>query len=149
MATHSYHGKDGTAIRYLTDEELGCLRIRKGTLTAEEREIMESHASMTREILDQVYLTDSYKSALRFAGEHHEFLDGSGYPHHLTGDALSTETRILTAVDIFDALTCKDRPYKKPMPRDRAIAILEQMVSEGKLDAGIVSALADVTCDME
>ena len=67
----------------------------------------------------------------------------------MTGDALSTETRILTAVDIFDALTCKDRPYKKPMPRDRAIAILEQMVSEGKLDAGIVSALADVTCDME
>lgn len=149
IATHSYLGKNGKAIQYLNDDELGCLCIRKGTLTAEEREIMESHVSMTRAILDQVYLTDSYKSALRFAGEHHEFLDGSGYPHHLTGDVLATETRILTAVDIFDALTCKDRPYKKPMPRDRAIAILEQMVSEGKLDAGIVSALADVTCDME
>jgi len=145
MANHCYRGKDGTVIPYLTNDELSRLRIRKGTLTKDERAIMESHVSMTSEILKQVYLTDSYKDALRFAGEHHEFLDGSGYPNHLQSGSLSTETRILTAVDIFDALTCTDRPYKKPMPRDRAINILKEMVAEGKLDGTVVSALDDVT----
>ncbi len=141
MASHCYYGKDGTVLPYLTVEELECLRIRKGTLTADERMVMESHASMTREILEKVHFTDTYKNALRFASEHHEFLDGSGYPNRLRGDEISTETRILTAVDIFDALTCTDRPYKKPMPRERAIAILKEMAAEGKLDAAIVNEI--------
>ena len=96
-----------------------------------------------------MYFTDTYKNALLYASEHHEFLDGSGYPNHLQGEALSTETRILTAVDIFDALTCTDRPYKKPMPRDKAIAILQSMVQEGKLDCTVVSALDYVTSERE
>ena len=102
---------------------------------------MEGHAVMTGEILAQVYFTDTYKNALQYASEHHEFLDGSGYPNGLRGDMLSTETRILTVVDIYDALTCTDRPYKKPMPKERAFAILNQMADEGKLDRTIVSAL--------
>ena len=106
---------------------------------------MEGHATMTKDILAQVYFTDTYKNALLYASEHHEYLDGSGYPNHLQGEALSTETRILTAVDIYDALTCTDRPYKKPMPRAKAISILQSMVQEGKLDATVVSALDDVT----
>ena len=59
----------------------------------------------------------------------------------MCGDALSMETRILTVVDIFDALTCTDRPYKKPMSNERAFAILNQMVNEGKLDGTVVNAL--------
>ena len=140
-ATHGYRQADGSVISYLTEQQADCLRVRKGTLTAAERSVMEGHAVMTKEILAQVYFTDTYKNALRYASEHHELLDGSGYPYGLSGDALSMETRILTAVDIFDALTCTDRPYKKPMSNERAIAILRQMADEGKLDGTVVDAL--------
>ena len=149
LADHCYRGADGSVVPYMTEQELAYLRVRKGTLTAEERAIMEGHATMTKDILEQVYFTDTYKDALLYASEHHEYLDGSGYPNHLQGDSLSTETRILTAVDIYDALTCTDRPYKKPMPREKAIAILRSMVQEGKLDDTVVSALDDVTSQKE
>ena len=149
LADHRYVGRDGTVIPYLTQDEQSCLSIRKGTLTAEERKVMESHAEMTESILEQVYFIDSYEKVLKFASEHHEFLNGSGYPRGLSGDALSMETRILTVVDIFDALTCADRPYKKPMPKARAIAILREMVKEGKLDGTVVDALDDAVQDFE
>ena len=118
-----------------------CLKVRKGTLTADERKVMESHAEMTRTILEQVYFTEKYAKAPKFASEHHELLDGSGYPDRLVAEQLETETRILTVVDVFDALTCTDRPYKKPIPRDRAISILYSMVDEGKMDRYIVQML--------
>lgn len=143
IAKHSYHQDDGTVIAYLTEHELSCLRVRKGTLTAEERSIMEGHSVMTEEILAQVYFSDTYKNVPRYASQHHEFLDGSGYPNGLRGDELSMETRILTAVDIFDALTCRDRPYKKPMSNERAFAILNQMADEGKLDRTVINALEE------
>lgn len=144
LSQHVYRGSDGTEIAYLTQSELHSLCVRKGTLTDEERKVMESHVEMTGTILSQVYFTETFENALRFASEHHEFLNGSGYPRGLSGDALAMETRILTAVDIFDALTCTDRPYKKPMPKARAIEILRQMVGEGKLDGTVVDALDDV-----
>ena len=136
-----YRGVDGREIPYLTDEETVCLKVRKGTLTADERKVMESHAEMTRTILEQVYFTEKYAKAPKFASEHHELLDGSGYPDRLVAEQLETETRILTVVDVFDALTCTDRPYKKPIPRDRAISILYSMVDEGKMDRYIVQML--------
>ena len=147
LSQHRYRGRDGSEIPYLTQNELHSLCVRKGTLTDEERRVMESHVVMTGTILSQVYFTETFENALRFASEHHEFLNGSGYPLGLAGDALAMETRILTAVDIFDALTCTDRPYKKPMPKDRAIGILRQMVDEGKLDGRVVDALDDVVKD--
>lgn len=149
LASHSYDDGDHIRFSYVTPEELEKLRIIKGTLSADERKIMESHVDMTSAILERVYFIDSYKDALRFASEHHELLDGSGYPAGLKGDQLSTESRILTVVDIFDALTCKDRPYKKPMSRDRALSILNEMADEGKLDRTIIAALTDVTQGME
>jgi HD-GYP domain-containing protein (c-di-GMP phosphodiesterase class II) len=53
-------------------------------------------------------------------------------------EELSVECRVLTIADIYDALTCTDRPYKKPMPRAKAFSILEAMVEEGKLDGQLV-----------
>ena len=68
-------------------------------------------------------------------------LDGTGYPDHLTADKLACESRILAVADIYDALTSEDRPYKKPMPKEKAFDILDDMASAGKLDEKIVSAL--------
>ena len=133
----SYKNKE-VYIKYLEDDEIENLLVIKGTLTKSERLIMESHVKMTYEILKQVHFNEKYSNIIRFASNHHEYLDGSGYPNGLKAEELELESRILTIVDIYDALTCKDRPYKKPIPPIRAFAILEDMAKEGKLDHNLV-----------
>ena len=144
IASRAYIYEDGTELKYLTDKEADCLCIRKGTLTDEERRIMESHVVMTRRILEEVHFNKRYGNIIEFASTHHEMLNGSGYPDHLTADDLKLESRILAVVDIYDALTCTDRPYKKPMPREKAISILYEMADkEGKLEHRLVDYLQD------
>lgn len=133
----------GEEISLLTDEELACLSIRKGTLTEDERKIMESHVVMTDRILSMVHFQKNYNHVREYAASHHELLNGSGYPNHLEGDALSLEARILAVVDVYDALTATDRPYKKPIPKDKAFAILYSMVEEGKLEERLVRYLEE------
>ncbi|MBQ8078561.1 MAG: PAS domain-containing protein [Oscillospiraceae bacterium] len=131
---------DGTAHPLLTPQELEAITIERGTLTAAEREIMQSHVSMTQMLLSKVEFRGDYKRVPEWAGRHHELLDGSGYPDHLQGDELSWETRLLTILDIYDALTAEDRPYKKPMPPEKAFSILREMAGEGKLDGQIIES---------
>lgn len=133
-----YEAETGDILKYLTEEEVKCLSIRKGTLTDEERQVMESHVTMTAKILDKVHFNARYANVARFAGDHHELLDGSGYPNHLSGEELELETRILAIVDVYDALTSKDRPYKMPIPREKSFEILRSMAEEGKLEERLV-----------
>lgn len=152
IAGHFYECEDGSKLSYLTDEELACLSIRKGTLTQEEREIMESHVVMTHKILNKVHFSKNYSKVNLFASTHHEYLNGTGYPNHLTDKELELESRMLAVVDIFDALTCVDRPYKKPMPKEKAFAILHDMaMKEGKLEDRLVTWLEEAMeeVDME
>lgn len=102
---------------------------------------MENHVVMTSKILDKVQFYKGFSMVPKWAGAHHEYLDGSGYPNHLKGDALDLETRILTVVDIYDALVATDRPYKKPVSRQKAIQILRDMAQQGKVDAQLVEWL--------
>lgn len=132
---------DDEKIPLLTEEEAECLKIRKGTLTDKERIVMENHVNMTKKILEKVHFNRYFKDCPIWAAQHHETLNGTGYPDHLTAAQLSAESRILAVADIYDALTSQDRPYKQPMPKEKAIAILESMVSEGRLDEKIVNAL--------
>ena len=67
---------------------------------------------------------------------------------YLCGEQISLDTRILVVVDIYDAMTCTDRPYKKPIPRGRALSILDDMVEEGKIDGTVVEALREVLADV-
>ncbi|HBB59130.1 MAG TPA: HD family phosphohydrolase, partial [Lachnospiraceae bacterium] len=69
----------------------------------------------------------------------HEFINGTGYPNRLSDDELPFESRLLTIIDIYDALTAEDRPYKPPMPPEKAFSILESMRDEGKLDGEILA----------
>lgn len=138
-----YRGEAGEELAYLTPYELKCLLIQKGTLTDEERAQMESHVIMTERILEKVHFNDNYKNVARFAASHHELLDGSGYPKHLKADEIELETRILAIVDVYDALTSTDRPYKKPMPQEKAFAILHSMAKEGKLEERLVTWLEE------
>lgn len=142
-----YQKESGEEIAYLTEYERDCLFIVRGTLTDEERRAMESHVVMTGKILDKVHFNSHYENVKKYAASHHEFLNGTGYPNHLKGEELELETRILTIVDIYDALTSTDRPYKQPMPKEKAFAILNSMVSEGKLEGRLVQLFEEsLTC---
>lgn len=144
IASKVYIREDGTKVPYITDFEKDCLTIRKGTLTEEARKIMESHVEMTAKILKKVHFNKNYQKVPKWAASHHEFLDGSGYPNHLTAKELDLETRILTVADIYDALTASDRPYKKPLPKETAINILRNMAKEGKVEAQLVEWLNEM-----
>lgn len=143
ISAHTYEYEDGRTLRLITEEEAKCLQIRKGTLTNEERLIMQSHAAMTRKILSKVRFNQRYGSVIDFAAHHHEYLNGTGYPDGLSADELPLETRILTVVDVFDALTCTDRPYKVPIPRPRAFGILHSMASDGQMEERLVNWLEE------
>ena len=129
---------EGEMVPLLDDYEKEALMIRKGTLTASERKIIESHVSQTYEMLKEMNFEGTHKDVPKWAGRHHEYLDGSGYPNGLKGDEITWETRLLTIIDIYDALTAEDRPYKPPMPPEKAFSILESMRDEGKIDGEIL-----------
>ena len=129
---------DGSVHPLLTEHELTCITIPRGTLTAEERQIIESHVTYTAKLLSKVEFRGDYKPVPKWAARHHEMLDGSGYPDHLTAEHIPWETRLLTITDIYDALTAEDRPYKPPMEPEKAFAILRNMAEKGKLDSDIL-----------
>lgn len=138
----SYKNKDNTVVIPLfTEEEKTCIQVRKGTLTDEERKIMESHVVMTERILSKVHFNKKYIDAPKWAAEHHECINGTGYPGHLSGEKLGIESRILAVADICDALLATDRPYKKPMPKEKAFEILKNMAKEGKIEEKYVEYL--------
>ena len=141
LAKKQHVSEDGTTLSYLTEREVSCLSIRSGTLTMEERKEMENHVVMTSKILDKVEFFKGFSMVPKWVGAHHEYLDGSGYPNQLQGDELDFETRLLTVVDIYDALAATDRPYKKPIPRERAIEILRSMAEKNKVDLRLVEWL--------
>ena len=133
-----YISEKGKKFFYLTKYEVDCLTIRHGTLTENERLLIQQHAEMTQKMLDTVDFKGTYRQLAIWAGNHHEYLDGSGYPGGLTAEELSIESRILTIVDIYDALTSKDRPYKEPNTPEEAFQILKKMAQDGKIDTRLV-----------
>ena len=128
---------------YLTLDEVNNLSISKGTLTSEERRVIENHASMTLKILNELTFPRKLSRVPEFAAGHHEKLDGSGYPQQLTEKELALQTRILAVADIFEALTAKDRPYKKPMQLSQAVKILSFMVKDRHIDSEIFNLVLD------
>ena len=141
LAGKQHVSEDGSALAYLTEKEAECLSIRSGTLTVQERKEMENHVVMTSRILEKVQFYKGFSMVPKWVGAHHEYLDGSGYPNGLKGDELDLETRLLTVVDIYDALVATDRPYKQPISREKAIQILKDMAKKGKVDLQLVEWL--------
>lgn len=130
---------DGRKIPLLTEAEMEALTVQKGTLTGRERGIMQEHVVHTARMLEKMSFEGNYEEVPFWAGSHHELLDGSGYPLHLKADRIPREVRLLTIIDVYDALTAEDRPYKKPMPPERAFSVLEEMRDEGKIDGEILA----------
>lgn len=122
--------------------------LKPGRFSPEEREVMESHVEKGCAILETI-IGDFDLGKMPDAGimrnivsYHHEFLDGSGYPKGLKGDAIPVEARIVTVADMFDALNSQ-RPYKNGWTTEATIAELQRMAAAGKLDPHCVQALVD------
>ncbi len=125
---------NGEKIELVTSEELSYLNIQNGTFTTEERSNMEKHVLYSYELLNSIDWPVSLKTVPNIAASHHEKLDGSGYPFHKKGDELGIIERAMAIADIYDALTAKDRPYKKAIPPEIAVSIIQKEVEDGKLD---------------
>jgi hypothetical protein len=134
----TFTGEDGELYPLLTPEEMASITVAKGTLTEEERKIMENHVVITGKMLAKLPFTKKLARAPELACMHHEHLDGKGYPLGLKGEQIPLEARILAIADIYDALTASDRPYKKGMPVESALKIMGFMVKDGKLDNNIM-----------
>ena len=143
MSDIMYANVEGDIVPILDEKDMQSLTVMKGTLTDDERLVMQDHVITTGMILDQITSLKHYKWVSKWTKDHHEFLDGSGYPAGLTSDQIEIETQIITMMDIFEALTTDERPYRKGMPAERALNILREMAEEGKLNKELVHLLAD------
>lgn len=130
---------NGNITSILEEDEFKALSIKRGSLTEEERKEMEKHVLYTYMYLSSIPWTKELKDVPRIACMHHEKLDGSGYPFGLKGDEIHPYGRIMAIADIYDALTAKDRPYKKAVPVETAIDIIKKEAENNKLDIEIVN----------
>ena len=142
IAKARYTDESGDELPVLLPSEAEKLLIRKGTLTDGERKVMQGHVNATRRILSQVKFPEAFAMVPDWASEHHELLGGAGYPLNISGDLIPWEVRLLTILDIFEALTAKDRPYKKPIPVEHSLNILRDMAQEGSIDGEILGLFA-------
>jgi len=114
---------------------------KQGALDDEEWKLMRAHTELGYRIC--LPLVQSIGPALDVIRHHHEKLDGSSYPDGLKGEEISTIARVMSVVDVYDALV-SDRPYRKAMPREKAFAIMRQEAEAGKIDGKVVAALEEL-----
>ena len=128
---------NGKMQNFLSDDEVYNLTIPRGTLTPEERQVINDHIVITINMLDELPYPKHLKNIPEFAGGHHEKLDGTGYPKGLTKDEMSVQARIMAIADIFEALTARDRPYKKGKTLSQAMRILGFMKDDAHIDVDL------------
>ena len=131
----SYRWKDnGSPKPFFSEDEVYNLCISRGTLTPEERKIINDHIVVTIDMLEQLPYPKHLRNVPEFAGGHHEKLDGTGYPKGLNHSEMSVQAKIMAIADIFEALTARDRPYKKGKTLSQAMRILGFMKNDAHID---------------
>jgi len=143
ISVMTYIDDAGEQQPFITEDELVNLSIRRGSITEKERRKMQDHAAVTLKMLKQIPFTKKLKNIPDFAGAHHEFINGKGYPLGLKGDEISFEGRLMAVTDIAEALTAADRPYKKAMPLETVYRILRSMADGDELDKDLVNLFID------
>lgn len=128
---------DGDVKPFFTEDERYCLSVRKGTLTPEERTIINQHIDVTIDMLESLPFPSYLKRVPEYAGGHHEKMDGTGFPKGLTRDQMSIPARMMAVADIFEALTSSDRPYKKSNTLSQALGIMGKMYRNNHIDPDI------------
>ncbi|MGN7612392.1 HD domain-containing phosphohydrolase [Magnetococcales bacterium HHB-1] len=143
IAQYQWRNASGEKESILTENEIFNLKIRKGTLTEEEREVINSHVSATIKMLEQLPFPKNLQRVPELAGAHHEKLDGTGYPNGLIKEEMSIGARILAIADVFEALTARDRPYKKGKTISQALKILGFMKKDQHIDPDLFKIFLD------
>ena len=143
LTSRSFADAEGSRQPYLTPNEVAALSIRKGSLSEKERREIESHVTHTFHFLSRIPWTREHRRVPDIAYAHHEKLDGTGYPRQLSGGDIPIQSRMMTISDIFDALVAWDRPYKKSVPVERALGILDEECRCGKLDRTLLDLFVE------
>ncbi|NRR29485.1 GAF domain-containing protein [Oxalobacteraceae bacterium] len=134
IAAYRWSGIDGVEQDLLTPEEVANLTIRFGTLTDEERKIINNHIVVTIRMLESLPWPKHLQNVAEYAGGHHERMDGKGYPRGLVKAQMSVQARLMAIADIFEALTARDRPYKKGKSLSESLRILGNMSMSNHID---------------
>jgi HD-GYP domain-containing protein (c-di-GMP phosphodiesterase class II) len=145
IAAYRWRDMTGHEANFLSDEEVKNLTVRAGTLTEEERKIINHHIVATIKMLEALPWPKHLTRVPEYAGGHHERMDGKGYPRGLTREQMSVQARCMGIADIFEALTARDRPYKKGKTLSESLRILGRM----KLNQHIDPDLFDIFVRMK
>jgi len=134
IAAYEWVNEKGEQERFLTKDEEDNLNIQYGTLMPKEREVINHHIVATIKMLEALPWPKHLVNVPEYAGGHHERMDGKGYPRGLKRDDMSVQARLMGIADIFEALTAKDRPYKRGKTLSDSLAILGKMRETGHID---------------
>ena len=134
LSGKKYKDAKGEERPYLSADEVKLLSIPRGSLDPDERRQIESHVMNSFNFLTQIPWTREFRRIPEIAQAHHEKLNGKGYPNGLTSADIPVQAKIMTICDIYDALSASDRPYKRAIPTDRAMEILEVCVRDEEID---------------
>lgn len=138
--TVDYQGTN-QQLALLDSDELYNLSVARGTLTNEQREIINNHIAATLHMLEPLPFPEHLRRIPEIAGGHHERMDGKGYPRGIPAGELSLQARILAIADIFEALTASDRVYRKPNTLSDALTVMARMCKEGHIDRDLFALL--------
>jgi HD-GYP domain-containing protein (c-di-GMP phosphodiesterase class II) len=138
LARESFIDGQGNMRPLLSEREAESLSVKKGSLTNSEFDEIRSHVSHTFRFLSQIPWGKAFRRVPIIAGAHHERLNGTGYPNRWRAEEIPVQSKMMSVADIYDALTASDRPYKKAVPVERALDILDYSVKDGHLDAELV-----------
>ena len=134
IAAYRWRDVAGHEANFLSEDEVKNLTIRAGTLTEDERKIINHHIVATIKMLEALPWPKHLTSVPEYAGGHHERMDGKGYPRGLKREQMSVQARCMGIADIFEALTARDRPYKKGKTLSESLEILGRMKLNNHID---------------
>ncbi len=134
IAGYRWRDMAGHEANFLSDDEVKNLTIRAGTLTDDERKVINHHIVATIKMLEALPWPKHLTNVPEYAGGHHERMDGKGYPRGLKREEMSVQARCMGIADIFEALTARDRPYKKGKTLSESLAILGRMKLNNHID---------------
>ena len=139
---------DGEEQDFLTEEEIYNLCISRGTVTAEERKIINDHVVVTIEMLEALPFPENLRRVPEYAGGYHEKMDGTGYPRGLKGSDMSIPARMMAIADIFEALTAPDRPYKSGKTLSETLRIMHSMSKGRHIDPDLFKLFVEAGLHM-
>ena len=138
LAQETYFDLRGEMKFLLEPQDAVALSVKRGSLTPAEYDEITSHVVHTFKFLSNIPWGKSFRRVPIIAGAHHERVNGTGYPNRLRAEEIPVQSKMMSISDIYDALTASDRPYKKAVPVERAVDILEYGVKDQHLDPELV-----------